>query len=181
MDTFVRLFDVDSATKILDLGGQPFIWTLLERKPILTILNLDEADTRVDWAEHLVADGCNTGLPDKSFDVVFSNSVIEHVGNFDRQKQFAAECIRCGYGYYVQTPNRWFPVDPHTLMPFIHWLPKKYFLRMMYLTPRFLLSSPNESEMEDFKNLRMLTKREMKKLFPEAQIISIDFAESQRA
>jgi hypothetical protein len=58
----------------------------------------------------------------KSFDIVFSNSLIEHLPR-ELQQAFAAECQRVGRHFYIQTPNKWFPVELHILLPIIHWLP----------------------------------------------------------
>jgi 2-polyprenyl-3-methyl-5-hydroxy-6-metoxy-1,4-benzoquinol methylase len=62
----------------------------------------------------------------RSFDIVFSNSVIEHVGDAESQQQFAHEIARVGRAYWVQTPNRRFPVEPHLLTPFLHFLPTRW-------------------------------------------------------
>lgn len=62
---------------------------------------------------------------DESIDVVFSSAVIEHVGSIENQKKMIAECYRVAKkGIYLTTPNRWYPVEPHTSIPLIHWLPK---------------------------------------------------------
>ncbi|GHU18432.1 hypothetical protein AGMMS50243_08460 [Betaproteobacteria bacterium] len=64
-------------------------------------------------------------FPDNSFDLVFSNAVIEHVGNGENQQQFLRECARVARRFvFITTPNRYHPVEFHTVLPFIHWLPK---------------------------------------------------------
>jgi SAM-dependent methyltransferase len=172
MRRFAEYFQLTGQTKVLDIGGYPGTWDLLEVRPRLTILNL--AFSATDYAsgiECVVGDGCRTSFPDKSFDVVFSNSVIEHVGTLEDQKQFARECQRCGTGYFVQTPNKWFPVDPHTLMPLAHWFPTPVFTTLMKLSPRFLISPPSPQELEDFYKMRLLGRRDLEELFPGAEIL----------
>ena len=73
---------------------------------------------------YVQGDGCALPFPDQSFDVVFSNAVIEHVGDAERQRLFVAEALRVGRRVFVTTPNRWFPVELHTRLPLVHWLPK---------------------------------------------------------
>jgi SAM-dependent methyltransferase len=71
------------------------------------------------------ADGRELPFEDGAFDLGFSNAVIEHVaGGRDGQRQFLAELCRVAGRVFVTTPNRWFPVDPHSLLPFVHWLPE---------------------------------------------------------
>lgn len=72
---------------------------------------------------YVQGDACALPFPDQSFDVVFSNAVIEHVGDEERQRAFAAEAVRVGRRVFVTTPNRWFPVEVHTRLPVVHWLP----------------------------------------------------------
>jgi Methyltransferase domain len=70
------------------------------------------------------SDGRELPFRDGEFDLGFSNAVVEHVaGGRDGQRQFVAELCRVAARVFVTTPNRWFPVDPHTLLPFVHWLP----------------------------------------------------------
>jgi hypothetical protein len=75
------------------------------------------SETMCEDQHHTVKDG--------GFDLVYSNSVIEHLGGIENQRPFAAECRRVGQNYYVQTPNIWFFMKPHFITPFIHWLPCK--------------------------------------------------------
>ena len=73
----------------------------------------------------LIGDGRNNNLPNNSFDIVHSNATIEHVGSYKNQLLFIKECIRVAKKYvFIQTPNRFYPIDFHTILPFIHWLPK---------------------------------------------------------
>jgi hypothetical protein len=175
MKRFVERFEVTQQTKVLDMGGGAFNWTLLPVRPKVTILDVYDHDNKADWATYVVGDGCHTDFPSAAFDVVFSNSVIEHVGGIDRQRQFAAECMRCGRGFFVQTPNKWFPVDTHTLMPFAHWLPQRAFRKLIRLSPRFVFFKPDPGDLADFSNMRLLGPCDLKELFPGAEIIKERF------
>jgi len=73
--------------------------------------------------EYVQADGCALPFPDGAFDVCFSNAVIEHVGGPERQRAFVAEAVRVSRRVFLTTPNRWFPVEVHTRLPVVHWLP----------------------------------------------------------
>jgi SAM-dependent methyltransferase len=125
MRRFVADFNVTANTRVLDIGGTIYNWTLAPVPPRLTLLNLPRAGETVpegvDWVS---GDGCALPFADASFDIVFSNSVIEHLGTPERQRSFASEVARVGKRYFVQTPNRWFPVETHLLTPLVHYLPK---------------------------------------------------------
>ena len=70
------------------------------------------------------ADGRSLPFEDGSFDIGFSNAVVEHVaGGREGQRQFVHELCRVAKRVFVTTPNRWFPIEVHTLRPFVHWLP----------------------------------------------------------
>jgi hypothetical protein len=114
---------------------------------------------------------------DASFDIVFSNSVIEHVGNNESQHRFASEVMRVGRAFWVQTPNRRFPVEQHLLTPLIHWLPRSV---QSAIVPRFtvwsLLMRPMQDRREFYlrhylEDIRLLTAGELRALFPGARII----------
>ena len=98
--------------------------------------------------------------------------MIEHLGLIENQRLFAAECRRVGENYYVQTPNKWFFIEPHLITPFIHWLPHRaQKLLLRNFTVWGWITRPTIQYCESFmKELRMLDEREMKKLFPECKI-----------
>jgi SAM-dependent methyltransferase len=70
------------------------------------------------------ADGRDLPFEDDAFDIAFSNAVLEHVGGRDEQRRFVHELCRVARRVFVSTPNRWFPVEAHTLLPLVHWLPR---------------------------------------------------------
>src|SRR5213078_1617346 len=117
------------------VGGTPETWELVAVRPRVTLLNTPRTRAELAGAAWWVAgDGRALPFRDGAFDVVFSNSVIEHVGDADSQRRFAAEIMRVGRAFWVQTPNRWFPVEQHLLTPLIHWLPKAV---QRAIVPRF--------------------------------------------
>ena len=105
----------------------------------ITALGLhDGASFRHRYPEvaYVQGDACALPFVDQSFDVVFSNAVIEHVGDIERQRLFVAEALRVGRRVFLTTPNRWFPVELHTRLPLVHWLPKEAAGRAYDLTRR---------------------------------------------
>ena len=87
---------------------------------VVDLPNFQQAFPDVAWVR---ADGRDLPFEDGAFDIAFSNAVVEHVGGEDEQRAFVAELCRVARGVFVATPNRWFPIDVHTLMPVVHWLP----------------------------------------------------------
>jgi SAM-dependent methyltransferase len=79
--------------------------------------------TRYPAVTYVQGDACALPFPDGAFDIVFSNAVIEHVGGPDRQRAFVREALRVGRRVFLTTPNRWFPLEVHTRLPLVHWLP----------------------------------------------------------
>ena len=74
---------------------------------------------------YIRSDACTLPFQDKAFDAYFSNAVIEHVGGHERQRAFVEEALRVAHRVFVTTPNRWFPVEVHTRLPLVHWLPER--------------------------------------------------------
>ena len=177
MRFFYRCFGIQPATSVLDIGGREFNWRLMPFMPRVKILNLSIQGTHSGKIEWIIGDARKLPFPDQSFDVVYSNSVIEHLGSFQDQQRFAAECQRVGRSYFVQTPNRHFPVEPHLLTPFVHWLPKKWQASLLRnFTVWGWITRPDLAARARFLDTtRMLTRAEFQSLFPEAEIRSEHF------
>jgi SAM-dependent methyltransferase len=79
--------------------------------------------SRYPGIRYVQGDACDLPFADGEFDVVFSNAVLEHVGGRERQRRFVLEALRVGRRVFVTTPNRRFPVEVHTRLPLVHWLP----------------------------------------------------------
>ena len=79
--------------------------------------------TRYPHIPYVQGDACALPFEDGAFDIVFSNAVIEHVGGRERQRKLVSEAIRVGRRVFITTPNRRFPVEVHTRLPLVHWLP----------------------------------------------------------
>jgi hypothetical protein len=178
MRRFARTFAVTNETRILDVGGTPFNWSLLDVQPRVTIVNMPRAREAFDAQFRSVfADGRALPFPDRSFDIVFSNSVIEHVGSFESQRQFANEIARVGRAYWVQTPNRSFPVEPHLLTPFLHFLPARWQRRVARkFTVWSLIERPTPDRWDFYiehylRDIRLLTTADLRRLFPDAKIV----------
>jgi hypothetical protein len=168
MQAFVERMKIKPGLTVLDLGGQPDIWAPVGERLDITILNLPGVAHKDVHSHHAVryvdGDACNVvGLP--QFDIVFSNSVIEHVGDASKRSAFAREVRRLGRAYWVQTPSPWFPLEPHTGMPF--WWAYPNWLRQFFLArwrKRYFAWA------DDMAATTFLTRRELRSLFPEATI-----------
>jgi Methyltransferase domain len=178
MERFAREFGITTATRVLDIGGTPDCWRLLAERPLVTLLNTPRARAALGGATSWVAgDGRRLPFRDSAFDVVFSNSVIEHVGDVASQERFAREVARVGRGYWVQTPNRYFPVEQHLLTPFIHWLPKSWQRRIVPRCNLWSLLVPATADRRRFyidhylTDVRLLGPGEVRALFPGARVI----------
>jgi hypothetical protein len=108
--------------RILDIGGQQSTWTDLDVPCRVTVVNLSGPD-RIGPCLWVQGNALRLPFADSSFDVVFSNSVIEHVGDYRQQERFAHEVQRVGSRYWIQAPNRRFPIEPHFLFPWFQYLP----------------------------------------------------------
>jgi SAM-dependent methyltransferase len=178
MARFLRELAISDETRILDVGGTPETWLHLDVHPQVTLLNTPRTREELTAATSWVAgDGRALPFRDSAFDVVFSNSVIEHVGDDASQQRFAREIQRVGRAFWVQTPNRWFPIEQHLLTPLIHWLPKPL---QRLLVPRFTvwraLVRPTPDRRDFYlrhylDEVRLLSPADLRRLFPTARLI----------
>lgn len=181
MRKFLQYIKPTPEAMILDVGGFPGCWRGIPIKSRIKTLNVhpieyipEPGDPRI---ETIIGDGCGLDFPNQSFDVAFSNSVIEHVGTLERQKAFAAECRRVAHSLWVQTPARSFFLEPHLLAPLIHFFPKKVQRKLIRnFTVWGLLTRPTIKQVDDFlAEVRLLNYQEMRELFPDCVIIREKF------
>jgi hypothetical protein len=115
-----------SEMRVLDLGGTVNSWRLAPAQPKhLTLLNPVPQDTGTAWATSLVGDACAppASLTEEHFDLVYSNSVLEHIGGHFRREQFSEVVHEAADHHWVQTPYRYFPIEPHWVFPWFQHLP----------------------------------------------------------
>jgi SAM-dependent methyltransferase len=95
---------------------------------------------------------------DGQFDVAFSSAVIEHVGTREQQQQFLSELMRVSKRFFITTPNRWFPMELHTLLPFVHWLPQRHH--------QWLLNRTGQAAWAKTENLNLFDESSLRGIFP---------------
>lgn len=176
---FVRTLQPRLTDHLLDVGGYPWGWAEVPRLVArIDTLNL----APVPWQpvvppaneiQVLVGDGRRLPFADGTYDIVYSNSVIEHVGSYADQQAFAAELRRVGRALWCQTPAREFFLEPHYLAPFVHWLPRPLQKRLVrWLTPWGWLTRPSPAEVtRTVEEIRLLSLAEMRALFPDCEIL----------
>jgi len=169
--------------RILDVGAEinPFgargvqLIDAYPWKNNLTAVNLSADDIRAIKKHYpqvnaVIADACRLPWPDKYFDIVYSNAVIEHIGDYDRQRQMANEIMRVGKRWFVATPNRWFPFEFHIRLPFITWLPGSVYLwigrivRYNHVRKKYMFGIKCDG-------IRLLSARQLSRIFPGSEII----------
>jgi ubiquinone/menaquinone biosynthesis C-methylase UbiE len=157
------LLDVGGGTGILGEFGRIYRYFT-----VVQVVNLDPQVIEEEGLEHVkceVADGCSLPFTDHSFDWVFSNAVIEHVGGAYRQQRFAEEIRRVARkGYFVATPDRYFPIDPHTLLPFYQFFSTEWQRRVCRFSPGYL---------RHYAPIDLLSVGDLQALFPEATVRKI--------
>jgi hypothetical protein len=170
------LASVERPVHILDIGGTETYWQTMEFKEhegiFITLLNLSAYTTSLSNMESIVGDARRIDAGDKTFDVVFSNSVIEHVGTYRDQLQMAQEVRRVGQRYFVQTPNKYFPIEPHFLFPFFQFFPVLIRMQLLrHFNLGWFKKIPDAAQARrEVENIRLLSKSDFMRLFPDAGI-----------
>jgi Methyltransferase domain len=181
-EPFARLIEalgeeLDRPVRIVDIGGTNLFWEQrgwAGRSDVsIVLVNLAPENSKHENIEALPGDATSLSrFDDGSFDVVFSNSVIEHLATLDRQAMMAAEVRRLAPCYWVQTPNFWFPIEPHFLTPGWHWLPVRVrvaLLRRRRWGWRGPCPDPQEAR-ELVAEVRLMRAGELRRLFPDADL-----------
>jgi predicted SAM-dependent methyltransferase len=173
MRQFFALFAPSPEIRVLDIGGTSQTWSNESEGHIpfsVTLINIcGNGDDKADRFIRVQGDATEMPFADDSFDIAFSNSVIEHVGTWEKQLEFAREARRVARRLWIQTPARSFPIESHLLAPYIQYLPKRAQHRIVRWTPRGRLTPDVVHEIVD--EVRLLTYSEIKLLFPDCQIL----------
>ena len=166
---------------ILDIGGWERFWEIqnfADTSHQIILLNTTKFTTQHSGISSIVGDARDlSNFPDHSVDIVFSNSVIEHLETFENQIKMANEVRRIGKTYFVQTPSYYFPMEPHFLFPFFHWLPipTRTFLVQHFSFGYFKKQATKEEAEKLVREHHLLKRRELHSLFPDAQLITERF------
>ncbi|HEY9743765.1 MAG TPA: methyltransferase domain-containing protein, partial [Coleofasciculaceae cyanobacterium] len=170
---------IPSPVNILDVGGTQTFWDTSgffdENMDLLkiTLMNVRKVPVSRPNFNSIVGDARNMkNFKDNQFDVIFSNSVIEHVGDYNAQLQMANEIKRVGKRYFVQTPNLYFPIEPHFVFPFFQFLPVEV---RVWLISHFDLGfyekiTDQKTAIEAVTSITLLNKKKFISLFPEANL-----------
>ena len=162
LELFLETFRPGPETTVVDVGvtDAPFgetpdnffeaMYPWPERITAVGVTGLERFAAAFPSVRTVRADGRTLPFADHEFDIAFSNAVVEHVGSRDEQEAFVRELCRVAGHVFVTTPNRWFPVEVHTLVPFAHWLPRRVSQRLI----------------PGLRDIELLSPRELRELFP---------------
>jgi len=176
-------FDQYGKVNIIDIGGTKPYWNILpeglieEKKIHITIINLP-GENQPENSEHFTivdGDACDLSrFEDKSFHISHSNSVLEHVGDWQKMKAYSNELKRVSERYYIQTPNYWFPVEPHCMTPLFHWLPTpiRISLVMKFNLGHWKKANTVDSAVETVESARLVNKKMFRELYDDAEVVT---------
>ena len=174
---FLKKFDsLNKPITLLDIGGKINFW---ENRGLagnndykITVLNIEKEKSNYSNINCLIGDATNLNqYKNKSFDIVHSNSVIEHLYNFNNQKKMASEIIRVGKKFIIQTPNKYFFIEPHYLLPFFQFLPSSIKFFILTQTKMSRLKRWNKDFAKQYiKEIRLMSFKELKTLFPNCNV-----------
>jgi hypothetical protein len=160
--------------RVLDLGGTTLFWQRAPVRPrAVTVINLCEPGEGLRWVTPIIGDACQASdlVNGEEFDLVFSNSVIEHVGGHSARTRFANEIRTLAPRYAIQTPYRYFPLEPHWLFPLMQFLPRNV---RGWMAPRWPLGHTYGWDCAEAKNEEMSTEllnaTDMRAYFPDARL-----------
>jgi hypothetical protein len=176
-DLLKATFPAIEAMSVLDLGGRPGMWLRAPFRPAsIHIVNLQAPPPEFpDWMQVEQGDACALGpqVTNNHYDLVFSNSVLEHVGGHAQRARFAANVRELGDAYWVQTPYRYFPLEPHWLFPGFQFLPVSTRASISRRWP--LVHFPTENRSASVRRVlevELVGRTEMRAYFPDATLLS---------
>lgn len=178
---FHKAFKGTENITILDLGGTEEFWKdkrlIHDPKVTITLLNLDKEPVINPKLKSLAGDATDlSSFGDQSYDLVFSNSVIEHLYTWENQKKMAAEIRRVGKKYFVQTPNKYFFIEPHYALPYFQFLPHPFVFFILTKTKLSRMHRWDPGYAKGYlEEIRLLSLSEMKALFPEGKVFTEKF------
>jgi len=178
----IKRFPNLTEMRVVDLGGRPAYWRTFREHPAEVVLvNLEESASQPEeeWMKIVYGDACD---PPKSivcerFDLAFSNSTIEHVGGHRRREDFSRTVKTLGDAYWVQTPYRYFPVEPHWMFPGFQFLPlaaKRTIGRLW--PPAEINFGDGAGDLGNILQIELLSVGELRHYFPGAVILRERFA-----
>ena len=175
---FVDAIHPSPSCRLLDIGGYPSDWfsrgACIGRVDVLNLelAQLESLPPDAPEIQALAGDARQLPFANRHYDIVFSNSVIEHVGGIEDQQAFANEARRIGIKLWIQTPAKGCPIEPHYLGLFIHWFPKQWHVFLARWTSiRGLTGAAKPAELVAIAHsTRLMTKKEVKALFPDCEI-----------
>ena len=167
-DLLMALANPSADTIVLDVGvtsdrreDSNFFEKLYPHKDKITAVGMEDAaflEEEYPGLKYVRSDGLSLPFPDKSFDLVVSFAVIEHVGSRTQQQAFVRELCRVGKTCCITTPNRWYPIEFHTVVPLIHWFPPSWFRAVLKLMGKHFFAKE--------ENLNLLSEKEVLKMLP---------------
>lgn len=171
-----KIKNLPKPLKIIDIGGNEEFWENagLNNNPELeiTVVNLEKFDTSSTNIISVIGDATDLSqYSDKQFDIAFSNSVIEHLYTEANQAKMAKESVRVGKFHYIQTPNKYFIIEPHYLLPFFNFLPKSIQYFILTKTPLSRGKKwSKEFARQYIDEILLISENSYKKFFPSSKI-----------
>ena len=169
--------DYPKPVRILDLGGNENFWIQMglagNKEFEITLVNPEPVETTAENIKYINGDACRFLQLKLQFDVIFSNSVIEHLGSIEKREQMVHQILASEKSYCIQTPNYYFPFEPHFLFPFFQFFPKslKIFLVRTFNMGWFTRCRSENEAVRLVDSIRLLRAPELKHLFPGAELI----------
>jgi Methyltransferase domain len=164
-DRFIAKTAIGERETLLDVGvtsdrsyaSSNYLEAWYPHKSAITAVGIDDAfffEKLYPGVRFVMASGMHLPFLDLAFDVVHSSAVLEHVGSLQNQLGFVRECCRVARALvFMTTPNRWFPVEFHTVLPLVHWLPKSTFRSLMRKLGRSFFADESNLNLMDTKDL----------------------------